>query len=319
MKKVFYIISLTILGLFLTQCEKEYDDMVTENAKVGGLVDVSGTAFNYVVGDGATYTFDLYLNQNPDAVIKKVNIYKSFFSVATPWGNPDDTTHTTPDSIPAMWAKEEVLQESFDITDNSSHWISFTGLDYAGLIANLEVNGAALPASDGELKIGDYFNFIVESELDNGDVVKQAYNVKMTVSTRFAGTYKFIEGVYYRLGVLSSAGDYWFDTYQIESIDAKTYKMIGMCAWMDNVLYFQIDDDGVITYPEEWDGAAQILNDQPLITCESNSADMVNVNCGNTNFVIKDDENGKDRLIMSFGYYTSGSGPREFYQVLEKI
>jgi hypothetical protein len=46
---------------------------------------------------------------------------------------------------------------------------------------------------------------------------------------------------------------------------------------------------------------------------------MTNVNCGNSNYVINNDVNGKDRLVMSIGYYTSGSGPREFYQVLEKI
>jgi hypothetical protein len=321
MKKILYILSIAILGLFFVQCDKEYDDLVTENAKVGGLIDVNNTAFNYVVGDGSSYNFELYLHQNPDVTIQTIEIYKSFYSVPVviPWNDPEDPAHTTADSvnIPATWSNE-VLEESIDITNTASHWITTTGLDYAGLTVNLNQGGNALPASDGELNIGDYFNFIVKAKLSNGETVSQAYNIKMTVSTRFAGTYNFIEGVYYRLGVLSSAGDYWFPDYQFESVDAKTYRMIGMCAWMDNILYFQIDDDGVITYPEKWDGVDQILNDEPLMTCESHPSDMVNVNCGNTNFVVKDDVNGKDQLVMSFGYYTGGSGPREFYQVMKK-
>jgi hypothetical protein len=48
---------------------------------------------------------------------------------------------------------------------------------------------------------------------------------------------------------------------------------------------------------------------------------MAPVYCGTSNFVVRDDVEGKDRLVMSFGYYTgSGAvGPRVFYQVLEKI
>lgn len=318
MKKIIYIFSLAILSLFLVQCDKEYDDLVTENAEVGGLINVNVTALNYVVGDGGTYAFELYLNQSPTVQIKKVNIYKSFFSVAIPWSDPDDSTHVEADSIPAMWSNV-VLEEAIDVTDDVSKWIYPTALDFAGLTANLQVDGAELPTSDSELKIGDYFNFVVEAELDNGNTVQQAYKVKMTVSTRFAGTYAFVEGVYYRLGVLSSSGDYWFDTYQIESIDAKTYRMIGMCAWMDNELFFQIEEDGTITYPAEWNGVAQLLNGEALITCMDNATDLTNVNCGSSNYVIKDDDNGKDQLIMSFGYYTAGSGPREFYQVLKKL
>lgn len=39
------------------------------------------------------------------------------------------------------------------------------------------------------------------------------------------------------------------------------------------------------------------------------------------NYVIRDNIEGKDRLVMSFGYNTTSGavGPRIFYQVLEKI
>jgi hypothetical protein len=85
-----------------------------------------------------------------------------------------------------------------------------------------------------------------------------------------------------------------------------------------NTWYFQVND-GVISYPLEWAGAAQLLNGQPLITCQTNPNDLINV-CGEpgANTVVNDDVEGKDQLIMALGYYTAGSGPRQFYQVLEK-
>ena len=47
--------------------------------------------------------------------------------------------------------------------------------------------------------------------------------------------------------------------------------------------------------------------------------DLSNV-CGGSdkNKVIRSSD-GKDVLVMSFGYFTAGSGSREFYQKLEKI
>ncbi|NOQ24818.1 MAG: hypothetical protein GQ564_05595 [Bacteroidales bacterium] len=112
----------------------------------------------------------------------------------------------------------------------------------------------------------------------------------------------------------------WFDTYQIEKINKNTYKMIGFCKWIDNVLYFQIDESGNISYPVQWDGLDQILNYSPIFTCASNPTDMSNVECGNSNFVAFDENYGKLLLTMTIGYYSIfDSEPREFYQILEKI
>ncbi len=312
MKKLLYIFILMIFPLSLMQCDSE-DDLVTKNALEGGLINASTTAINYVVGNDADYKFDLYINQG-NTQIEEVRLYKSFYAVPVPWSDPSDTTHTTADSIPAKWSNE-VLQETITITNNLSHWITSTPLDYAGLIANLQIDGANLPASDGELRIGDYFNFVVEAKLKGGRLLKQSYTVKMTVSTRFAGSYRCVEGIYYRLGVLTGTTADWPAATQIESVDARTYRVVEWWGLFDgNTWYFQIQDDGTITYPE-----GQKFNGQPMITCESNPADMTFVNCGNSNYIVKDDVNGKDRLVMTIGYYTSGSGARRIYQVMEKI
>lgn len=134
------------------------------------------------------------------------------------------------------------------------------------------------------------------------------------------GEYKCNEGLYYRLGDYYGETSMWYYTYQIERINNNTYKMIGLCAWIDNVLYFQIDESGNISYPVQWDGLDQILNESPVITCESNPTDMSNVECGSSNFVTFDENYGKHLLTMTIGYISSyDSGAREFYQILERI
>jgi hypothetical protein len=158
----------------------------------------------------------------------------------------------------------------------------------------------------------------------DGTSVEASYKVAFTVSTRYAGKYATLDADYYRIGVLTytEASGFYPDELIIESVDAITYKVLEYIGVFNgNEWYFQIED-GVISYPLEYPaGTTQLLNDQPLITCESNPADMVNIPCdpAETNIVINDDVEGKDQLIMSVGYYTGGSGPREFYQVLEKI
>jgi len=298
MKKILFIFCILALTPIFFQCDS-IDDLVTDGAKEGGLVELTNPSLNYVVGNTSSYSFSMLVYQ-AEMKVTKLYFYKSFFSNAdTAWSN-------------------EVLETTINVTNNLTHTITSPGYFYADLINGLTVDGNALPAADGELTIGDFFSFRVVSELSDGRQMQMGDQVKLTVSTRFAGKYRFVEGVYWRLGVLMNTGSYWANPYwEFQSIDAKTYKMIGLSAWDDNVLYFQIEADNTITYPAEWDGVAQSLNDFDLITCAANGALLTNVNCGASNYVVKDDVGGKDRLYMSFGY--NSAGPREFYQVMEKI
>ncbi len=293
--KIIKILSILLLSFIVMPSCEESEDVVT--GVEGGLVELLNPSINYVVGNSGPYNCSVKVYQGK-VKTTKVEIYKSF-----------TTTGKT---------SEEVLFKTIDLSKPETSIESFS-FSFNDLIAGLTLDGNPLPDKDGDYQIGDYWQFRFVSLNSLGNVVQQSKVTKVTVATRFAGRYKFIEGLYYRIGVLSSAGDYWYDEYLFESIDAKTYKMNGLSAWLDNELYFQIEEDGTITYPIEWNGVTQTLNGQPLTTCELNLSDLTNVNCGSSNYVIKDDVNGKDRLVMSFGYYTAGSGPREFYQVMEKI
>lgn len=271
-------------------------------------MDILTPSLNYVVGNTTSaYNFSMKVYQGPIKTTK-VTLFKYFFSVA------DDTVGGSPLS-------NEVLVTTIDITNlETTHSLISPSYFYADLIDGITFKGNPLPASDGNLKIGDAFYFRLVTEMADGREVEQATKVKLTVSTRFAGKYKTIDAEYYRIGVLMYTAADWPSELSIESVDAITYKMVEYMGPFDgNTLYFQISASGVISYPLKWAGVDQILNAQPIITCADNAGDMTFVHCGTSNYIIKDDVNGKDKLIMSIGYYTPGSGSREFYQVLEKI
>jgi hypothetical protein len=306
MKKIKIFLTLILAISFATSCIDDDNDELTGGAITGGLLSLNNTAIGYVVGNGDTYTATGSVYQGSTQTVK-VDIYKSFTSSAT-----GESTN-------------EVVYESIDITNTTvgSNGTFSTSFAYEDLIAGLTLEGSPLPVSDAELAIGDFWTMRYESTLNNGTVVNNATVTKVSVGTRFAGLYRALEGAYFRIGVGPNAvAADWPDATVIESVDATTYRVVEYFGIFNgNEWYFQIDENDNITYPEETpDGDAQTGNGQPFITCLTNPTDMVNVPCGPvTNIVIRDDVTGKDRLLMSFGYYTAGSGPREFYQDLEKI
>jgi hypothetical protein len=310
--KIIKIFALLVLTLMTYSSCEDSEPVVT--GVEGGLVEVNDISLNYVVGNPGPYTVSVRIYQGT-VKTTKVTVKKTFHTIV-PAPTEEDSLATKAVQSNTVTLATINLD---DVTKTSMKSLSFTFND---LIADLKIDDAALPTSDGDYQIGDYWEFEYISTVSNGTEVQQNKTTKVTVATRFAGRYRFVEGAYYRIGVLYSTGDYWEPEYLVESIDAKTYKMNGVCAWMDQILYFQIESDGSITYPAEWDGKAQTINGQPLITCESDLANMSNSNCSTSNYIIKDDVTGKDRLIMSFGYLSTGTaadGPREFYQVMEKI
>ncbi|MFC2096671.1 fibronectin type III domain-containing protein, partial [Bacteroidota bacterium] len=168
------------------------------------------------------------------------------------------------------------------------------------------------------LSIGTEYTFNFKS-IDDDENISTGISISATPDYEIEGTYTAIEGEYWRNEMLMSTVEYWLDEFQIEKINETTYKLIKFCAWENNELYFQIGESGQITYPVEWGGVNQTLNDEPITTCDLNPADLEHVDCENSNFATIDELNYKHKLTMTIGYYTEGSGPREFYQVLEKL
>lgn len=338
--KIFKI--LTVLALILI-CGISCDEGALElEVTEGGLLNVSNPSLNYVVGNPGPYTSNLTVYQG-DVKTTKIEIYKTFYSTRKDTLIKtlvkEDTTVYDTSMLSTTLISNTVLYETINISDEATSYVSFdftlddlrkdlvieteevpvvTGTDPYEIIKGYTVKdvGDALPTTDGEYSIGDYWEFEYHITTSDNRVLVQSKTTKAAIATRYAGKYRAIRGEYYHpeLGNYYRTADWPAETL-IESVDATTYRVLEYCGLFDgNEWVFQIVD-GVISYP-----AGQFLNDQPMITCESNPLDM-SIACAfpNTNTVVNDDVNGKDQLIMAFGYFTAGSGARQFYQILEKI
>lgn len=315
--KIIRILSILFLSLLVIPACDESESVVT--GVEGGLLEILDASVNYVVGNSGPYTSRITVYQG-ETKTTKVEVYKSFHTTV-PAPTDDDTT-----AVKSV-TSNEVLFKTIDITNTSENTIESISFSLGDLIEGLTVEGNPLPASDGEYQIGDTWELKYASTTDDGRVVFQNKSTSITVATRFAGKYKCVDAVYGRYtGTIE-----WFYTEAdwpsetiIQSVDAITYKVLEYFGPFDgNEWYFQVDPTTLeISYPLEWKGVAQTGNGQEFITCGTNPNDfaIMGLDCTNTsNVVVLDDVNGKDKLYMTFGYYTTGSGPRTFYQVMEKI
>ncbi len=170
------------------------------------------------------------------------------------------------------------------------------------------------------------------TEISDGSVVVNGRTSSISIAVEYlcfsdiTGRYRTLDAAYYRIGSFNDTETSWPAEIEIQYICRDTYRVIEFFGWFNgNEWYFKVDPEtGVITYPALTpEGEGQLGNGQPLITCQSNPAEMTNVPCGaaETNFVVRN--NDLITLYMTFGYLTPGSdgneGPREFYQVLEKL
>ena len=309
MKKIKTFILLIAFGSLLNSCTAD-NDLLTQDENQGGLIKLNTGLIGYVVGNGNEFqykaNFDIIQGREKTT---KIDIYK-FFSKKNDVGEFTNSNRTL---LKSITLDTETAFKSYDIL--------FT---YPELIEGLTVNGGGLPATDETLQIGESWSLVFVSTLTNGKVHENASKAKVAVGTRFAGTYRAVNAAYYRIGVLNAVAGDWPGATTIESVDETTYKVVEYFGiFSGNEYYFTMDSDDKITYPANRpNGSPQLGNGQPFIDCSTNSADFaaVNIDCTETsNLGVRNNETGKDKLFMSYGYFTTGSGPRVFYQELEKI
>ncbi len=313
-------LSLIFLSLLVfTACNDE-DLNVDNNAGVsqtGGLLDVKNISLNYVVGNQGPYSATVRVFQG-DVKSTSVRVAKTFYTTKTEMVDGEEVKTTLVSNTVDNFKTIDIA----DTAQNSQFTYSFT---FPELIEGLSVEGTPLSSNDGDFIIGDYWELQYYTTTSNGLETLNYSTTQAAVSTRFAGTYTTLKGEYFRLGANNGGGAMWTgEKMVIKSIDAVTYQWAEwgiVSGWSGNVLYFQIDPTtSAITYPAEWDGVAQILNDQPLTTYPADASNLTNVigftSDPNVATIVA---NGKDQLDMVYGYLTTGSGPREFYHLLEKI
>ncbi len=301
MKNIKYLILSLFTVISLGACVENDNDELTGGATTGGLLSVNNQLISYVVGSGATYVATGSVFQGREQTTS-IDIYKSF-------------TNNTTGAV-----SNEVLLKTITIGDTTmgatfGFDLTFT---YEELITDLTIDGAPLPANDGNLNIGDYWSLRYASNTSEGDLNFNAKTTRVAVGTRYAGVYTVEDSSYFRLGV---DGGNWNGTDRIiESVNATIYRHKGVGFWDDNEFYFTVDNaTGVITIMDvDLDGNGVNLNGQPIMTCESNNGFTV-LACGaSSSMAVPDDVDGADELIMTVGYLTAGSGPREFFQRMVK-
>ena len=244
--KIFCLLS---MGVLTFACN-ESDDLVTEHAREGGILNF-GTSLNYVVGNpDGPYTLAFTVNQGNEKV-KQINLYKSFTKTEK-YTVIVDGEEVEKDST---FTSNEVLDRTINVTEGTSHSLStaytFDELLTGLTVASVDAGAGPLPANDGDYQIGDKWVFRIESVLEDDRLAQQSNAVSVSVSTRYAGIYRALVGEYYRLGVPTTGTSGWPPETVIESVDATTYRVVEYFGPFDaNEFYFQIIN-GVITYPEE--------------------------------------------------------------------
>ena len=302
MKLINKFLYVFVLLPILVGCKLKPDDLLTKNATTGGLAIINNPSLNYVVGSGSEYNLVINeLKQESANLVKEVRFYKSFYSVSdTAWSGEILGGTVAPVAVGNFTSA--TLKQTFE-----------------DLRSGITLNGKDLPTSDSEFNIGDNWNFRIIIVLnDNSEI--QSGAIKVTISTRYAGSYEIVESTYLH-PINGNTGDFNDVIRVIESIDAITYKMTDIGPWEseDNFFYFTVND-GNITVPKEYNGSTQLLwGTDDIAICDAGETPGIETlygGCGNK--VTNDDEKGKDEIKISYGYIRD-TGTRQFFERMIKI
>jgi hypothetical protein len=219
-------------------------------------------------------------------------------------------------------SSEPVLFRSYSVDDPLKVEIS-DEVTYNDLKEGIVVDGSGLPDNDVDLAVGSGWVIDFVATTVDGQELPLAGSVNIAVLSRFAGIYKIIDMKYWRIGedrddvYASEIGKTRF----IGSVDETTFKYNdywGPFAWTGGSFDFSIDfTDNSITVPIVCCG---LFSGNYATNCQDNPDLLTNVPCGaESNILVPDDDTGRHRIILTYGYFTEGSGAREFWEVLEKV
>jgi hypothetical protein len=231
--------------------------------------------------------------------INKVNVYTTFTDAGT--GLPSN----------------ERLIGTYNVTDPYRNVIT-DNLTYDELRDGLTVNGQPLPEVDENVVPGSGWVYRFEGVDAAGNAVPLLGAINMVFS-KYAGLYKVIDSHYFRIGV--DNGDWNGEERFIGHVDDVTLSYNdwwGPFAWAGASFHFSVDPDTkAITIPILTESG--LFSGNRAISCKTDKGTFKSVPCDGSNILVEDEATGKHKIYITYGYFTDGSGPREFYEVLEKI
>lgn len=163
MKKIIYsVFSLIFMVLVFTSCDENYTDLMTGEAKTGGILTPT-KSFPYKLG--GTKNFDITLDIPKGPGIVSVEIYKKYTG------------------------KSEVLDQTVSIgsANATADVTTKVSYNYAKLIS-----GLSMPTDESVLKIGDAWTLRYVSVMEDGRKVEVGTKSLVSVANFFAGSYDLL-------------------------------------------------------------------------------------------------------------------------------
>jgi hypothetical protein len=292
-----------LLTLFWSACNEDTEMDYETSPKIQTLTDPALQVNTPVIGFQAgteNYDYSITVN-NPEnnLQLEEVRVFSEFTDAET--GHVSDEVQLT--SIPVEGTNRNDIDGTFD---------------YSQLREGITIDGTPLPDDQLLLKVGSGWKLRFEGVTSSGKVIRLKGNINVAVLSRFAGIYKVISSEYYRISVLTATWN--GETRFIGSVDENTFSYNdwwGQFAWTGNQFNFDVDfETNKITAPIIVDG---LFSGNSALDCATTPEKFAVFNCQNTNVLIPDEVNGKHIIKLTYGYFTDGSGPREFQEVLEKV
>lgn len=167
--KVFLLI-FTALGFMLFSACNKSEDLVTKDAKEGGLVVPTGN-IAYLLNATPTVSVALSVLKGPG--IQSVEVYSQYIGKA-------DTTESN-----------VVLMKTIDVaSSNSSEDVAKDyKVVYADLIKGLKVKNIPLPADENALPLGDNFVLTYISVMADGRKVLNNASTSIAIANQWTGSY----------------------------------------------------------------------------------------------------------------------------------
>lgn len=221
MRKFIYSgLSLLFTVLMLTSCDKTYTDLMTGEAKTGGMLSPT-TSFPYKLGGTASFNISLDIPKGPGIV--SVEVYRKYTG------------------------KTEVLDQTVTVgsanaTEDKIIQVSY---NYAKLTA-----GLSMPADESVLRIGDAWTLRYVSVMEDGRKVDVGPKTTISVANFFAGSYELLMKYFHP----TAGGTYPTSAYggdrksNVNLIPISAYECQDYFGvWTDNLVTIKIMPDYTVT------------------------------------------------------------------------
>ncbi len=308
MKNIIQFLGLFILGFVLFSCNDDEAVAYTSQsaARNDAVLIVYTPVISFVAGEPG---YDLSLvasNSSGSTEVSDVVAYKTYTDSKT-GETSDEVVHATY----SMGGQSTMIFEEF--------------LTFAQLRDGLTIGGGPLPTDELEIPIGSKWNFRFEMVNSGGSEIASkggSERASIAVLSPFAGNYMSVTGKYFRIGEESSLSNWSGNVKFIGSVDDNTFAYTD--AWgpftaQDGAvgeMLFDLNDDNSITILD--DPSQLFFSGNDMLTCHEDAALFVNVPCAGSD-ILTPSGDGKHNIKLTFGYFTTGSGAREFYEELEKV